>query len=121
MTCSIVNSLPRCLWTETPKMKALFFTTMILATFYAGMNYIMKWNVLYLYVFEFSFNQLPLSGFAFKCFQGGIDGVDDERTKLTISEIDCVEGVTKCLRRQAGNLLIYSQILINQLLLFRGW
>ena len=45
---------------------------------------------------------MPLSAFAFKCFQGGIDGVDDERTKLTISEIDCVEGVTKCLRRQAG-------------------
>ena len=59
---------------------------------------------------------MPLSAFAFKCFQGGIDGVDDERTCLTISEIDCVEGVTKCLRRQAGNLqllLIYSQILIN--------
>ena len=60
---------------------------------------------------------MPLSAFAFKCFQGGIDGVDDERTKLTISEIDCIEGVTKCLRRQAGNLLICSQILINQKIL----
>ena len=67
-------------------------------------NFLCRYEIKHtLLCFQSNFNPLQFSGFAFKCFQGGIDGIDDERTKLTVFEVDCEEGVTKCLRLRPGN------------------